>query len=43
MLKLEDEYELFAIESNLSANPLIGILKLFLGCVGLIFSFMVLI
>ena len=43
LTKLEDEYEIFAIESNLSANPLLGILKLFLGCVGMIFSFMILI
>lgn len=43
MLKLEDEYEIFAIENNLSANPLIGFFKLSLGFIGMIFSFMVLI
>ena len=43
MMKLEDEYEIFAIENNLSANPLLGVIKLFLGCLGMIFSFMILI
>jgi LMBR1 domain-containing protein 1 len=43
LFKLEEEYEIFVMESNLSANPILAILKLLLGCLFMIISFMILI
>ena len=37
--KLEQEYEVFKVESNLSANPVSQIVKLVLGCFYMILSF----
>lgn len=43
LYKVEQEYEIFEMESNLSANPILGLLKLLLGCFFMILSFMILI
>ncbi len=43
MIKLEKEHEIFEIEQNLSANPVTIFLNLLLGCLFMVFSFMILI
>lgn len=43
LYKVEQEYEIFEMETNLSSNPVLGLLKLLLGCFFMILSFMILI
>lgn len=43
MMLLEQEYEIFEMEINLSSNPVWGILKLVLGCCAFVFSIVILI
>lgn len=43
MIVLEKEFEIYETEINLTANPIWSIIKLILGCLAFVFSFVILI